>query len=458
MPVAEAASYHGYDSTDLRAVEADYGTVDDMRELVRAAHDRGIAVITDLVLNHTSDQHPWFVDAQTRGSEHEDWYIWSDQNPGYGGPDGQPVWHELGGRWYYGLFGADLPDLNLRNEAVTRELIDTARYWLVDVGVDGFRLDAIKHLVEEGKTQVHTAATHAWLRDFRAAITAVKPGTLLVGEVSDVAAGSSLYVPEDVDLVFDFGVAGATVEAIARGQGSQLLTADSDAVRLFGPDERATFLTNHDQERVASALDEEPDELGLAARMLLAEPGVPFVYYGEEIGLTGEKPDERIRSPLAWTADAPSAGFTTGVPWEELEPGWESRNVAAESADGGSLLSVYRDAVRLRDDHPALRSGGVTLVETDAASAVARIQSGGGEDLLVIANLGDEAVSDYELGADASPLCGELRAAVVGEPSGAGAPTAPTVEDDGGFAGYKPLPELPPRSLTILALERTGDG
>jgi alpha-amylase len=454
MPVAEAASYHGYDATDLMAVDHDFGSVDDMRALVRAAHDRGIAVVTDLVLNHTSDQHPWFVDSMTPGSEHDDWYIWADEDPGYGGPDGQDVWHEAGGRFYYGLFGPGLPDLNLRNERVTDELIATARFWLDDVGIDGFRLDAIKHLVEEGQTQVHTRATHEWLRAFRTAVTAIKPGALLVGEVYDVAAGGAQYVPEDVDMVFDFGLAEASVDAIARESGSQLVTAQEDDIRLFGPGERATFLTNHDQERVASDLRGDPEKLELAGRTLLAGPGVPFVYYGEELGLTGEKPDERIRSPMPWTGELPAAGFTTGVPWEALEPGWEARNAAAESADEASILSVYRDAIRLRDQHPALRSGAVTLLENDAESVVGRIQSVDGEDLLVVTNLGAEAVSDYGLSVESSPLCGAVRATVVGNVATNGDATAPTVDDDGGFEGYRPLADLPPRSVTIIALER----
>ncbi|HSL34799.1 MAG TPA: alpha-amylase family glycosyl hydrolase [Candidatus Limnocylindrales bacterium] len=455
MPVAEAASYHGYDAIDLRSVEGEYGTLDDMRALVRAAHERGIAVISDLVLNHTSDEHPWFVDASVPGSAHEDWYIWSDTNPGYGGPDGQEVWHEKDGRFYYGLFGADLPDLNLRNKEVTAELVDAATFWLTDVGVDGFRLDAIKHLVEDGRTQVHTEATHDWLRSFRAAVTAAKPGTLLVGEVADVAAGGSGYVPEDVDLVFDFGLAAATVDAVATGRVSQLLTAEDDAVRLFGPGERATFLTNHDQERVASALDGDPSELDLAARLLLARPGLPFVYYGEEIGLTGSKPDERIRTPMPWTGGDPAAGFTTGSPWEELEPGWETRNVADESADDSSVLSAYRAAIRLRAEHQAMRSGTVDLAETGSDSVAAAIQAGGGETLLVVANVGGDAVTDYALAVDESGLCGAVDPEVVaGESAAAGPPAAPTLELDGGFTGYRPFRELPAHSLTVLSLGR----
>jgi len=464
MPVDEAASYHGYDSIDLKAVEQDYGTLADMQALVVAAHQRGIAVVTDLVLNHTSDDDPWFLDSESAGAAHRDWYVWSDADPGYGGPDGQSVWHPGADGFYYGVFGPDLPDLNLTNPMVTAALVDAARFWLTDVGVDGFRLDAIKHLVEQGKDQVNTASTHAWLRDFRAAVTSLKPSALLVGEVYDVTAASSQYVPEDVDQVFDFELAGATVDAIARGSSSQYLTAADESTADFGPGERAMFLTNHDQDRVASRLDGDPARLALAARLLLTDAGMPFVYYGEEIGLTGEKPDERIRTPMPWTGEEPAAGFSTGAPWEPLEPGWDVRNVAAESSDATSLLSVYRDAIRLRGSHPALRSGDVRLVEVDSDAVIARLQETRDEHLLIVANLGDEPVSDYGLTLVASGLCGRVRATVVtgagsaGAAAGGSTVAGPDIDANGGFASYRPLDLLPAHSLTILALEQGPDG
>ena len=339
MPIAELPSYHGYDVSDERAVERDYGTLADLTAFINAAHARGIAVISDLVLNHTSSQNPWFVDSAA-GTGHRDWYIWSDTNPGYGGPDGQVVWHPSGGRWYYGLFGAGLPDLNLANPEVSAELDSIARFWLRDVGLDGFRLDAIKHLIEEGRTQAHTAATHAWLQGFRDRIHAFAPNALLVGEVYDLSVAVARYVPEDVDLAFDFERAQATIDSIRRGDGGPLNATLAEDMTLFGPDDTAGFLTNHDQDRIASQLREDPASLRLAAGLLLSGGGTPFVYYGEEIGLTGSKPDEDIRTPMPWTGAGPAGGFTTGTPWEPLEPGWETRNVAAQI--GGSDLAPGR--------------------------------------------------------------------------------------------------------------------
>ena len=137
MPPAEAHSYHGYDVTDYYAIERDYGTLDDMRRLIREARRRGIAVIVDMVLNHSSSRHPWFIQSRTGEQAYADWYIWEDENPGYMGPWGAVAWHPAGGRHYYGVFWDGMPDLNLLNPAVTAEMYDIAAFWLRDIGVDG---------------------------------------------------------------------------------------------------------------------------------------------------------------------------------------------------------------------------------------------------------------------------------------------------------------------------------
>ena len=454
MPVTEAASYHGYDVVDYRAVERDYGTAEDMRALIAAAHDRGIAVIVDMVPNHTSSQHSWFKDSLTSGSEHADWYVWADENPGYGGPDGQLVWHPAGDRFYYGLFWDGMPDLDLRNREVTAELHEVADYWLQDIGVDGFRLDAVIHLVEDGREQVNTAETHAWLREYHEEVHASKPEAMLVGEAWDVSRTTADYAPEDVDLVFEFGLAAGAVDAVRRGSARPLLAARQETARLYGPGEVATFLTNHDQNRVASRLGGDPEALRLAAGLLLTGPGVPFIYYGEEIGLPGGKPDERIRTPMAWSA-APAAGFSTGSPWEALEPGWETRNVEAQSSDEDSVLAAYRELIRLRGEHPALRDGEDITVDSGADPVAAALRTSPGEKLLVVANLADEAVADYALSLGEGPLCGQPRASIIYGPAASAAqPLAmPSVTAAGGLDGYVPLPSLPPRSVTVISFQ-----
>ncbi|HEX2755672.1 MAG TPA: alpha-amylase family glycosyl hydrolase, partial [Candidatus Limnocylindrales bacterium] len=416
---------------------------------------RGIAVISDLVLNHTSDQNPWFTDSLA-GTGHEDWYIWSATNPGYGGPDGQQVWHPGGKRWYYGQFGAGLPDLNLRNPAVTAEMEAVARFWITTVGFDGFRLDAIKHLIEDGQTQVNTPETHAWLQAFRTTLHDTAPNALLVGEVYDLAEAVAPYVPEDVDMAFDFGLAQATIDSIRRGDAGPLNGAFAEDARLFLPDEGASFLTNHDQSRIASQLREDPAALRLAAGLLFTDARTPFVYYGEEIGLTGEKPDEEIRTPLAWTGQAPAAGFTTGTPWESLAPGWETRNVAAEAADPTSLLSAYRDLIRLHDGHRALWAGSIEPLRASDSAVAAWLRVGQGEQLAVVANLSEQPVTGATLDLDRGPLCGESTARVlyqggVADPGGV-ALTPAAIDADGGFRNWTPLTVLPARSITVISL------
>jgi glycosidase len=454
MPIAASPSYHGYDVSDERAVNPDYGALADLKALVAAAHARGIAVISDLVLNHTSSANPWFTESRA-GTGHRDWYIWSPTNPGYGGPDGQPVWHRAGNRYYYGLFGPDLPDLNLTNPAVTAEMTDVARFWLSEAGLDGFRLDAIKHLVEDGQAQAHTPETHAWLQAFRDAVHETAPNALLVGEVYDVSVAVARYVPEDVDLAFDFDRAQATVDSLVRGDGSALTGALTEDARQFGPDETAGFLTNHDQTRIASRLDGNPAALKLAAGLLLTGGGTPFVYYGEEIGLPGEKPDENIRTPLPWTGDGPAAGFSTATPWEPLEPGWETRNVATEAADPASLLSTYRDLIRLRAAHTSLADGPTSPLDSSDPKAVAYLRTESRDRTAIVANVSTAPVAAPSFDLDGSPLCtGRARVLYrtgVADPA-AIAVTAPVVDALGGIHGWTPFDTLPPRSLTVVEL------
>ena len=215
MPTFPSPSYHGYDVTDYRSVNPDYGSLADMRALVVAAHKRGIAVILDLPLNHTSSKNPWFVASEKGQAPYADWYVWSNTPLGSG-------WQADGKRYYYAAFGSDLPDLNLTNADVTAEVTSDARFWLADVGVDGFRLDAAKYLIEDGTVTENTPETHAWWRTFRASVETAAPGALLLGEVYDTPQNSSSYVPDDLDLTFDFALASTEVFGVQSGDGSSV--------------------------------------------------------------------------------------------------------------------------------------------------------------------------------------------------------------------------------------------
>ena len=442
MPTFPSPSYHGYDVTDYRGVNADYGSLADMRALVAAAHQRGIAVILDLPLNHTSSKNPWFVASEEGQAPYADWYVWADA------PQGSN-WQPEGKRYYYAAFGADLPDLNLTNAAVTAEVTADAGYWLTDVGVDGFRLDAAKYLIEDGATTQNTPETHAWWKTFRGAIERTSPGALLLGEVYDTPQNSASYVPDDLDMTFDFALAGAEVSAAQSGDGSGLSRILARVTSLYPPSSGfGAFLTNHDQDRVASQLGGDPAELRVAADLLLTGPGVPFIYYGEEIGMTGRKPDERIRTPMRWDASSPAAGFSTHDAWESLSDDPVAINVAAESADPQSLLSHYRDLIRIRATHPALGDGMFIPVASDLPGVVAALRQSPTETALVLTNVSATAATPI-LSLATGPLCGTPTADLV---LGSGSASAPVVTQSGGFGAYRPLTSLPPRSTAVIVL------
>ena len=386
MPVQASPSYHGYDVTDYYGIDPDYGTLEDFRALLEAAHGRGMRVIVDLVLNHTSNLHPWFLASRQPESPYRDWYLWTETRPNTLGPWGQTVWHPAGPDAYYGLFWSGMPDLNYRNPQVTAQAFDITRFWLNDVGVDGFRLDAIRHLIEDGEIQENTPATHFWLKGFYAVAKGWNPEALLIGEIWDEPQAIVPYLDREVDLAFEFSLADAILNGLRWANARPIASALRTIQAVYPRGRYATFLSNHDQERTMTRLIGNVPRAKLAAAILLTLPGTPFLYYGEEIGLTGTKPDERIRTPMVWTSDE-HGGFTTGTPWEPLESGVLARSVAVQTADEGSLLSHYRQMIRLRLDSLALRTGDFALVETGDSAVLGYLRESEGEILLVLHHL-----------------------------------------------------------------------
>jgi glycosidase len=457
MPVFDSPSYHGYDVIDYRKIEKDYGTNADFAAFLAAAHKRGIKVILDLVLNHTSNQNPWFLASAKKDPTYADWYVWSDTNPSYMGPENQVVWRENGGRWYYGLFSEQMPDLNLKNPAVTAEMESIARYWLNDVGVDGFRLDAAKYLIEEGKNQANTKSTVDWLTGFHKAVLADKADAMLVGEVWDTSTTAGSYVPGAMDLTFNFGLSTGTRLALQNQRVAPLKTGLMDTLTAWPSSQSGIFLANHDQNRIMGELGGDTAAAKLAAFLLFSEPGVPFMYYGEEIGMTGHKPDEQIRTPMQWTGEAPAGGFSTVTPWEPMEADWQSVNVAAQTGDATSLLSTYRSLIQLRANQPALAYGATAIVDGGAEPVIGILRTLPGRSLLTVTNVSGAAVADYALALDGGPLCGAVKATVVAS-TGVDAATlaalaGPSVSAAGGFEAYKPFAALPPRSAVVIELE-----
>jgi glycosidase len=429
MPVFASPSYHGYDVTDFESVNPDYGTNADLERLFAEAHRRGMRVIVDLVLNHTSSQHPWFIDsASSPASARRDWYVWRGDDPGWGQPwnSSQGTWHERQGAWYYALFWGGMPDLNYRTPAVREEAKRIARFWL-QRGADGFRLDAVRHLVETGPGpgQSGNPETHAFLREFAAAVKAARPDALLVGEVwSNTFDISDYYEPGEMDLLFDFPLATAIVEGLKGNDGAGIATVLAEVLRTYPKGAvDAPFLANHDQIRIATQLDGDAARLRLSASILLTLPGAPFLWQGEELGMrqSPNGDDELKRTPMPWDA-TPNGGFTTAArPWFPLAPGHEAANVAAETGDPGSLLFRYRALIRARRGSEALRTGDLDLVAGAPAPVLAFVRRSGGDTVLVAHNLGpaEAAVAVPGLaGAEAEALLADPGAALAKEGAG----------------------------------------
>jgi len=458
MPINPSPSYHGYDVTDYYAVNPDYGSLEDFTRLLEAAHQRGIRVIMDLVINHTSIDHPWFQESLDPNSPRRDWYIWSQENPGYNGPWGEQVWYKAGDSYYYAVFSQGMPDLNLTNPDVIAEIDHVAKFWL-ELGVDGFRLDAAKHLIEEGQQQENTDSTHEFWQHFRSVYKAINPDAMTVGEVWSSTAEVSRYLKGDeLDLAFDFDLAGSILDGISSGNPYKTSLSLQNALSTFKNLEFGAFLANHDQNRVMNRFLFKEEKARLAASMLLTAPGVPFLYYGEEIGMLGAKPDENIRSPFQWSSEA-NAGFTTAAyPWRLVNSDYPERNVSLMTGDPDSLLSRYRSLIQLRSQHAALRVGNYTGLEVEQSNVLAFLRSSQDEDILVILNFNERPIDGLTLSLPGSTLGGEYTLVpLFGSSllSGLDLPRLPASET-GSFSSFVLLPagsSLPGYAVLIFQLQ-----
>ncbi len=452
MPISPSPSYHGYDVTDYYRVNPDYGTNEDFKELVAEAHKRGIRILVDMVINHSSNDHPYFRHAAVyTDSPWRDWYIWLPEHPGVKNPWGGDNWHRSPEReeYYYGFFWGGMPDLNVENPAVVEELKKIATFWLEEMGVDGFRLDAVKHLVEaeQGRVVEHLPGTHAVLREYGAHVRSVKPEAFTIGEVWDSIEKTMPYYPDQLDAYFAFEVSDAILEAVKTGSAAGLLRPILQLQRALPPDRWSPFLRNHDQTRTLTALDGNVPRAKLAASILLTIPGLPFVYYGEELGMTADKPDPRLRTPMHWSRK-PAAGFTTGFPWEPLQPDSMTANVEAQDGDPRSLLNLHRRLIHLRDRHPALAAGDLLPLTASNESVAAFLRREGDRAVLVVANLGTAPLRGISLSSTDQVLPSGRYAltSLIDGPSAA----ALQIGADGRVRGYVPLRNLGPQEVHIL--------
>lgn len=426
----------GYDVTDYCGVDARFGTLADVDDLLAQAHARGFKVLLDFVPNHSSDQHPWFVESRSsRTNPKRDWYVWRD-----GAPDGGPPnnwisdfggsaweWDEITGQYYYHAFLKDQADLNWRNAEVRAAMYDAMRFWF-DRGVDGFRIDVLWHMIKSADfldnpanpayqpamgemhrvLQLHSTdqpEVHEIAAEMRTIADRYGAGgrsaRVLVGEI---------YLPVDrlmsyygdarpgVHMPFNFQL----VDAPWQARSLARLIADYEAALPPGgwPN---WVLGNHDRPRVASKRGGPQSRI--AAMLLLTLRGTPTLYYGDELGLTDvDIPGDAIRdprelrepgfglgrdpvrTPMPWDGSE-HAGFTVATPWLPLNADWPTRNVDRMSADPTSILTLYRQLLAVRRAFPVLALGDVALLDAEG-DVLAYARGHGDERLIVALNLG----------------------------------------------------------------------
>ncbi len=448
MPTNPSPSYHGYDVTDYYGIESDYGTMEDFQEFLDEAHARGIRVILDYVMNHSSSQHPWFTQSQSNQNDFRDWYVWSDTNPGFNGPWGQNVWHSSGGDYYYGLFWGGMPDLNYDHPPVREEMMNIAEYW-IDLGVDGYRLDAIKYLDEDGTVLENTPETFQILEELNQVVTDVDNEAFLVGEVwSNTESIAPYIINNRLDVCFEFGLAGSILNAVDGDAPGSIYSQLSTVQAAYPKLQYATFLTNHDINRVFDQLGNDESLMKQAAAIYLTLPGVPFIYYGEEIGMEGSGADEIKRRPMQWS-DEPNGGFTSGSPWIGLGNNYPTNNVAAMEEDPNSLLNFYKEITHLRRNLAPLCRGYALPLYGTADSVLHYIRIYENEAVAVVVNLG-ESPAGLSLELPVSTLSGgqyvvtDMREETVLDDL--------TISGPGSFTGWTPVDEIQPGEVKIFAI------
>ena len=394
MPIHDSPSYHGYDVNDYRSINPDYGTLDDFKEFLDAAHERGIKVIIDLVLNHSSTQIDWFQEAvNDPNSDKRNWYRWEDSPPNYNGPWGQNVWHWSNTGYYYGLFFGGMPDLNYEEPALKQEIFDITDFWLEDVGIDGFRLDAVKFIIEDGSVLEDLPETHAFWREWVAATKEANPNALSVGEAwTNTEKVVPYVINEGLDICFEFDLAGTILYGVRNQDADAIGFQMNKVINNYPYYQFGTFTTNHDMNRLMDEMESSDELVKLAATAYLTLPGVPFIYYGEEIGMLGSKPDENIRRPLPWD-NGINNGFSTSSPWHGLPANRVTNNILTQQEDPTSIFNWYRKLVQLRTSNAALQVGDYEELLTDRSNIYAFKRTHESEEVVVVMNLSNTTQS-----------------------------------------------------------------
>lgn len=404
MPIMQSTTYHKYDVVDYNTIDKEYGTMEDFKRLVEEAHKRGIRVVIDFVINHTSSQHQWFTQAceylRGLGNDEEpdaaecpyvEYYHFSrDKVNG--------VYYPVSGSgWYYeGSFWSEMPDLNLSCEALRKELEATAKNWL-DMGVDGFRMDAAMHF-EENDAAFNTEVLN-WLYEY---CRSINEDFYMVSEVWAGKATIADYYASGTPSMFNFDVADAEGKLIKAARGNYKAASFVQAMAGYQADFSAEnadfidapFITNHDMGRVANALMKDEKDLKMACGLLMTMNGSPFVYYGEEIGMSSSgKKDENKRLAFVWS-DTDSTGMTDGP--KDADKGIEFAFKGAEQQleNPYSILNYYKRAIRLRNENPELARGEIKIIEALTADNQAAITKTYEDSTIgIVYNTSDEEVS-----------------------------------------------------------------
>ncbi len=414
----------GYDISDYCAVLPEFGTLPDFQEFVAQAHARGLRVITDLVINHTSDVHPWF---QASRSDPEgpygDFYVWSDTDERY--RDARIIFVDtetsnwtfdpVRRQYFWHRFFSHQPDLNFENPAVQDAIADVVRFWM-DMGIDGFRLDAVPYLFEEEGTNCENLPqTHGFLRKLRTMMDQEYPGRILLAEANqwpkDVVAYFGTDQEPECHMCFHFPVMPRIYYSLREERAKPIIDILAETPEIPAAGQWGTFLRNHDEltlemvtteeraamygwyapdarmranigirRRLSTLLDGHRYEIELANALLLSLPGSPTLYYGDEIGM-GDNiwlPDrDSVRTPMQWTPDR-NAGFSTADPGKVYLPAVQSLNyhyaavnVESQMATSSSLLNWTRSLLQVRREHPALGMGAYRAVEADNGAVLA---------------------------------------------------------------------------------------
>ncbi|MBW1811168.1 MAG: DUF3459 domain-containing protein [Deltaproteobacteria bacterium] len=405
-PIHPAPSYHGYDVTDFYAVHPQLGSLEDFRQLIKQAHSRGMRVVLDLVVNHTSREHPWFLEAcASKDSPRRDWYLWRRDDPGWKRPwgGGWPVWHSFADYFYYAIFWVGMPDLNFNNPAVVGEIEKIVEFWQ-RLGVDGFRVDAARYFVEDHDgTLADTGKTHQVAKTLKRILRKGQDDSVLLAEVWTKTEIVADYAGQDdeYDLAFNFDLAGVLPVTLLAEEPDEIEKVLGRVEKYFsrrGYD--APFFENHDFDRLRTKLSGREKPLALAAVLLMTLPGTPFIYYGQEIGMAnalGCEGDVCRRAPMQWAAGE-NAGFSSVEPWTKPAQDFRSVNVAAQNNDSASLLNLYRRLIKLRREQPALTSLERRRLATNQAAIYAYLRGAGDHPVGVILNFSqDEKQASLDL-------------------------------------------------------------